>query len=483
MPNKKTSKIKWCFLLNQIGVLIDFLGKLTYQIIKEGDECIVVANSKIAEYSKRKFFPKNLKFFSKIDWCIKNYKKKQKKFRGLSWKEFFPTFDRMDKYLRFNYNDSVKIISQLYQFIDFVFQKEKPDVVINEVPANIFTEISYNLCKKYNIVYLGLIGSRIEGRIDLYDLEHTCSKYEKTFKELNSDNISDDEKKFARDFITGFLSHKQLPSYVKTLKRSLSETDRFKNYLKRERRTVRPQFQYFLKRKYFSPFDYESEVVFKNNFRYLWNALKRRLRASFQKNIYDLLKDDNKFFLFPLHLQPEASTSVLATYFSDQLSTIRNIAFSLPFQYKLYVKEHPAAFGTRSGDFYKKLKQIPNVVLVSHNENVENLVKRSQGLVTLTSTVGMESALAGKPVYVLGNVFYSYHPLCKKVNSFEELKQQIEEDLTKKSALNNLEDINIRFILSYFRNTIAGDIATASSENDTNNYKGIFRDIKRMFLE
>ncbi|GAI52002.1 unnamed protein product, partial [marine sediment metagenome] len=154
-----------------------------------------------------------------------------------------------------------------------------------------------------------------------------------------------------------------------------------------------------------------------------------------------------------------------------------------PFPYKLYVKEHPSAIGTKPGYFYKKIKEIPNTVLVPPYESVENLIKKSQGLVVLTSTMGMEAVLASKPVYALGDVFYDYHPLCRNIDSFKELRQRIQKDLVQKPVLENLENINIRFFVSYFKNTVAGSIIAAGSNNDTNNYKAIYKDIVKIFFK
>ncbi len=207
---------------------------------------------------------------------------------------------------------------------------------------------------------------------------------------------------------------------------------------------------------------------------------KRKFKILSHRRFFEKYEKDEKFFLFPLHFQSEASTSVYATYYCDQINAINNIAFSLPFPYKLYVKEHPAAVGTRQKDYYKKLKEIPNVVLISPYENVENIIKDSFGVITLTSTVGLESALAGKPVYILGSVFYSYHPLCKTPKNFEELKAQLEKDVVEKSEAQNLEGINASFIISYFRNTIEGSIAVSSFGQDTNNYSSIYKEIKKI---
>ena len=90
--------MKWCFLINNIDLMIEFFGKLSHQIQEGGDECLLIFNSKISEYRKRKFFPSDsfsgIKTISKIDWLIKNYKEDKTDFNDISWKEFFPTFER-----------------------------------------------------------------------------------------------------------------------------------------------------------------------------------------------------------------------------------------------------------------------------------------------------------------------------------------------------------------------------------------------------
>ena len=141
--------MKWCFLLQDDFYLPEFLGRLSHQVVQEGDECIVAVNSKLAEYDKQKYFSENARFLSKVDWCAKNYKRnRENRFNNLSWKEFFSTFDRKAKILHFDYNKSVEIISQLCQFFDFVLQKEKPELIISEPPSNVSNVIAYHLCKK-----------------------------------------------------------------------------------------------------------------------------------------------------------------------------------------------------------------------------------------------------------------------------------------------------------------------------------------------
>ncbi len=473
--------MKWFILINNAMFMPEFFGKLTHEIVKQGDDCIVVFSSKIAEYDKNKFFPKEAKFISRVNWCLENYKQDKKDFGNLSWKELFPIFDRF-KGVDFGFSNSFKMVSETYQFFEFIFQKERPNVVISELPAGLFHHIAYYFSQKNNVPYLGFGVSRIFKRIDVLDAKFTCSKYEKNFNKINYSGLSKPEKDFASNIVEQFISHKKLPSYVGLSKINFSQIGILNHFFSRTKKISALLLKYISQRKYFKNFDYESEAILNNAISSLLRAERRKFRIFFQKHIFNNFNKTEKFFLFPLHLQPEASTSVYATYYCDQLNTIKNVAFSIPFPYKLYVKEHPVAVGTRPKSFYNKLKEIPNVVLISPYENVENLIKNSSGVIALTSTVGLEAVLSGKPAYIFGSVFYSYHPLCRSPKNFEELKNEIEKDLVLKPDTKELAEINSRFIISYFKNTIKGSIVSASEIEDENSYESIYQDIKRYFL-
>jgi len=328
-----------------------------------------------------------------------------------------------------------------------------------------------------------MCSSRFLDRIDIYDLNYTFLKYEKDFKEMNNSDLTTEEKEFSENFIDRFVSHKQLPSYMGFSKINFNHIGLVNYFIKRIKETGLLLLRYSLEKKYFKDFDYETIAVLKLAIKSLWKRQELKFRAFFQKNIFENFDVDEKFFFFPLHFQPEASTSVWATYYCDQLNAIKNIAFTLPFPYKLVVKEHPVAVGTRSISFYKKLKAIPNVILISPYENMENAIKKSLGVITLTGNAGLEAALSGKIVYVLGNAFYSYHPLCRRLKGFEELKNRIEDDLNLKKDVKNLRDINNRFVTSYFRNTIEGNIISTSVGKDINDYKLIYQNLKNILLK
>lgn len=474
--------MKWLFLINNAQFLPEFLGKIANQLIEEGDECAVAINSKLAEYERSKFFPKNSKIISKVDWCIKNYNSGKKDFGDLSWRELFIINERFNLY-RYNYEESLEIVNQLYQFFDYIFEKEKPDIVIGEMPAGLFGQIAYSFCQKNNIIFCGISESRLPGRTDIYDLEWTYSKYEKTFRELKKEDLLPKEIEFAKDFIEKFISHKVLYSSCYSAKIRFNLLDFIKHYFKRAKESGDVFVKYVFRRNNFKDFDYESEAGLKHSLKTPFKTIKRNIRILFQENIFEKTSSKDKYFFFPLQYEPEASTLVLATYYSNQLTTIKNIATTLPLPYKLYLKEHPGSIGARSNTFYKELKKIPNAVLLSSEESTPAIVAGAEGVITVTSTVGMEAALAGKLVYVLGNIFYNYHPLCRKATNFYDLKEKIKKDIKKRPETFDLEEVNLRFIISYLRNSISADMLLAQEKVDKNDYKLICREIKKLFLE
>lgn len=470
--------MKWLFLISNACFMPEFLGKMAQEMIQQGDECIVVFNSKIAECDKKKFFPEEAKFISMFEWNFTNYSKNKEEFTGLSWKEFFPIFDRFYP-SGVSYEKSFQIVLQACCFFEFIFKEGGLDAIISEPPAGLSPLLAYSFCKKNNKPYLGLCASRFSDRIDVYDSIYTFSEYEKTFSEIVNGDLSEEEKKFAEEFLKKFISHKQLPSYMGFSKIYFSQWGLLIHFIKRVRESGLMLLKCFVDKSRFKDSDYETQAALNDAIKSLWTGEKRKFRIFLHRNVFDNLEKAEKFFFFPLHFQPEASTSVWATYYCDQINTIKNIAFSLPFPYKLVVKEHPVAVGTRSKSFYRKLKAIPNVVLVSPEENIENIIKNSFGVITLSGNPGLEAALSGKVVYVLGDAFYSYHPVCRRVASFEDLKNKIEKDLSSGLGVCGLKDINNRFIASYLRNTIEGNIISASQGKDTNNYKLIYQNLCR----
>lgn len=467
---------KWCFLANDASFLMEFLGKLAHQAVQEGDECLVLVNSKIAEFEKLRFFPKEAHIVSKVDWCKKQYDPSRDLTNKLSWKYFFSTFDRYKT--SFNYKKAFDIVSQLYQFTEAMLLKEKPDIIVTEIPSGIHNEIVYKFCNELNIPCIGFTDSLFD-TLALYDKGLTDSRFEQTFSTLRTQDVSQKDVEFIKKWIDLYTSHRKVPGYDKVVKVHFNQLGLLVHYIKRLREVGKILLKYAFSRNKWKDYDFESEAILRHSIEAPFEMERRQFRIRNQRHFYGKIGEQDQFFLYPLQFQPEASSSVMAPYYCNQADTIKNIAFSLPFPFKLYVKEHPMAVGRKPDEFYEFLSRIPNVKLIGFRESAAELIKNCKGVITLSSTMGLEAALTGKPSYVFGDVWYSYHPFCRKIRNFEELGKKLLEDLSHPPDTSNLSDTNVRFVASYWKNTIPGDIATASFEKDTNDYTSILSALRK----
>lgn len=163
---------------------------------------------------------------------------------------------------------------------------------------------------------------------------------------------------------------------------------------------------------YNNPYEYTDYMRYKTAF----NGPKFYLRYQSYKKYYCQPDYSDKYVMFPLHFQPEATTLVCAEKYEKQLFFIDQIAKSLPADTKLYVKEHYAVLGHRDPDFYKKLQSYPNVVIINPLVQAKDLIVHADTVITLTGTAGWEALLLGKRVIVCGNVFYDNAPGAIHIN-------------------------------------------------------------------
>ena len=126
---------------------------------------------------------------------------------------------------------------------------------------------------------------------------------------------------------------------------------------------------------------------------------------------------------------------VLGRETPDQLNIIKIISKALPYGKSLIVKEHPHAIGRRSLFFYNKINEIHNVYLIEHNENNYDILKKSKGLITISSSLSLEAILMKKPVYIYGDYYLNIDKNVTKINDFNTLKKI----LTKKEKSYNLK--------------------------------------------
>lgn len=118
-----------------------------------------------------------------------------------------------------------------------------------------------------------------------------------------------------------------------------------------------------------------------------------------------------KYVYFPLHLQPEMTTSALGGMYCDQVLAIERLRKLLPDDWYIYVKENPKQSAYMRGEmFFRRLLLIDNLILVDRDINTYDLISNSQFVATITGTAGWEAISGGKCVLVFGLAWYRRLP-------------------------------------------------------------------------
>ena len=200
----------------------------------------------------------------------------------------------------------------------------------------------------------------------------------------------------AKEILSEFNELKSIPDYM--------QINNTKVYKHLSPRSVFYNFKsyYYNKRPYsISPFPYYSEYI-----RNILFNLKTRKRLL--SNISDLPK---KFIYYPLHVNPESSTSGYAPLLDNQLFVVELLSKSIPHDHVLVVKDHYPMYGFRNRKFIKAILDLPNVILAVSALHSLRFIMESALTITITGTAGFEALMLGKKSLSFAEPFYrKLHP-------------------------------------------------------------------------
>ena len=139
--------------------------------------------------------------------------------------------------------------------------------------------------------------------------------------------------------------------------------------------------------------------------------------------------DQDEFAYYPLHVEPEIALSIFGREYLNQIELVRNISRCIPVTWKLVVKDHPAGIGRRNLKYYRKLREIPNVILVNHYADSNHIIEKAKMIFTVSGFSGFEAIIRRKPVITFGRTFYDILPDCmvQNVQSLQTLPFVVKE--------------------------------------------------------
>lgn len=326
---------------------------------------------------------------------------------------------------RYSHEELARIMLHMAERIDHMLEKEKPDLVYLPVVSAMGNMLLYHLAKKRNIPVLVGAETRINSGYAVSEDYRTFTFANKVFQSFKNNSVSLEE---GRKYVEGFRSNPRTYLYV------------MQNF--KHSGTLRMAFAWISPWRVFRFFSFVLSRIWHQSIHardytderihwYLIDVLRRKIRLMRGFNdLYDTYNSKEPFVYYPLHFEPELATLVLARHWTDQISTIKHIAESLPFNYKLYVKEHPAMVGYRTRAWYQTLKKIPNIKLIHPNHNSFSILKEARLVTTLTGTAGWEAVLLGKPVLVLGDAYYAELSFVEKCTDLSNIAFAIRKQLS-----------------------------------------------------
>lgn len=160
----------------------------------------------------------------------------------------------------------------------------------------------------------------------------------------------------------------------------------------------------------YSFYDMIGDVI-KNPVRFIPSVVRYRSAKIYRGNLRRLTTktiDLNAHFVyFPLQLQPELTTSIMGGEYADQLLAVEELLRIIPDGVKVYIKENPKQTELERGpNFFKRLQQLENVVLLDKSFDSRTLIIKSKFVAILNGTAGWEALNLGRPVLVFGYCWY-----------------------------------------------------------------------------
>ncbi|MEA2348599.1 MAG: hypothetical protein QOG62_2386 [Thermoleophilaceae bacterium] len=136
-------------------------------------------------------------------------------------------------------------------------------------------------------------------------------------------------------------------------------------------------------------------------------AIRDAVRALRARTQYQSPRSGRPYVYFPLHIVDDYKLKAVIPHCIDQLSIVKQVAQALPHGYDLVVKEHPMSVGRTPIRTLRELNRIGNVRLVGAKTSSHELIREACAVTVISSTVGLEALLHGKPVLTIGRPFYS----------------------------------------------------------------------------
>ena len=483
LDNEKENIVVWLdfdgYAYLNFGIIIELakLNKFNFiGIVTTKQDISFFQNQKIIPFKKIIYYPDC--YINKQNYNLENLREYEKKFKLnlsmdiLSERSFYKYWTDFHKFKK---EEIYSIVENTILFFINILDEYKPKFILTQqIGENISNLILYQIAKNQNFKILMPVPVHMYSQLIISD-------------NPTGDEISIEFKKLLKNFTNPLKNYDE--NFLK--KQRLDQMLKIQLEFTHVKLSLFQKFNYYIKR-----LSNNREPIYKNIGKTKFNLIKYKFQNFFRVRSRKKFVDNNtlkyikneKFLYFALQTEPEAKILITTQFYSNQITVIENIAKSIPIDYVLYVKEHPAQKSKlwRSIEDYKKIINIPNVRFIHPNYNSQELISKTDGVITSLGSTGFEGLFYKKPIFLFGNDHYKDLSNVTKINSFPELYEKIRNTLDNFEFNNKEMNVMIQAIenqtisIPYY-SLLKDGVMISSIQRHENNFDSTIKYFEKYF--
>jgi len=384
-------------------------------------------NQNLVDFKKKWYFLDHV-YMSDDSPDLEYLEKSEEKFKINYWNRAYSekSFYMYNEYYNFNSNEILSLLEKETRFYEQILDEVNPDFVIIKKTDWHHNQLFYDVCRAKGIKILMMIPTRLGFRVII---SQRADKLDNTLIETQTPLKN---KKELEETLKNYNSFEQVNKFRKNFQ--VYNSNKFIDTV----RFFSNPFDNSYQKRYSNWKRSKSKIILKN----LISGIQSKRREKFLEEISIKEINNESFVYFPLQFEPERTLLVDAPFYTDQLEVIRQIAKSVPIDYKLYVKEHPIMKlkGWRDIQYYRNINNLPNVELIHPSVNPKEIYEKCSLVITGTGTSSFEATFFAKPSIVFGDVIYSELSNVTRCKSYEELPELINKSICKEVNIDSLKE-------------------------------------------
>ena len=321
--------------------------------------------------------------------------------------------------------DKIKYGQYLIKKILVLLKEKDYGLILSYSLTDFISLFLFRYAKSKGIKFIYFVYARLGDKITFSDrLDTGCYDFKSKF-EVNRQLYKSNPENFKEtlDLINAYICNKKQPSYMISMLSNGGVLSRFKRYYSTFKKVLNNYSSDKNASNALNPFIFiRSQLIKRVNIR-----AYEKIRSKHGISLAAL--KDITYFIYPLHFHPEAATLIQGRWLNNQLLIIEMISKALPANIKLGVKEHRVSVGYRDNAFYKKFLKFHNVVLLDDRLSPYDCLKYCTGLITISSSMGIEALMLNKSIICFGDIHYNYIPEVIKARDITKIKFYISQAL------------------------------------------------------